>query len=85
MENKIKAVKVIGAIKKLNITLPRSSLLAIYKSFIRPHVDYNQPNDDKKPDDKSSHRILTANINSLKIRNDLNRPYFEYLKVIIFT
>ena len=26
--------------KKLNVTLPRSSLLTIYKSFIRPHLDY---------------------------------------------
>ena len=24
----------------MNLTLPRSSLLIIYKSFIRPHLDY---------------------------------------------
>ena len=35
--------------RKLNLTLPRSSLLIIYKSFIRPHLDYGdivygQPN-----------------------------------------
>ena len=33
----------------MNLTLPCSSLLIIYKSFIRPHLDYgdkvyNQPN-----------------------------------------
>ena len=33
----------------MNLTLPSSSLLIIYKSFIRPHLDYgdivyNQPN-----------------------------------------
>ena len=33
-------VKGISVIKKLNVTLPCSSLLTIYKSFIRPHLDY---------------------------------------------
>ena len=35
---------------------------------------------DKKLDDKSNHWILNA---AIKIRSDLNRPYFEYLKVIL--
>ena len=35
-----KAVKGISVIKKLNVTLPRSSLLTIYIAFIRPHLDY---------------------------------------------
>ena len=34
-----KAVKDISVIKKLNVTLPCTSLLTIYKSFIRPHLD----------------------------------------------
>ena len=47
-----KAVKSISVIKKLNVTLPRSSLLIIYKSFIRPHLDYgdviyDQPNNNR--------------------------------------
>ena len=47
-----KAVKGISVIKKLNVTLPRPSLLKIYKSFIRPHLDYgdviyDQPNNNK--------------------------------------
>ena len=34
---------------KMNLLLPRSSLLTIYKSFVRPHLDYgdviyDQPN-----------------------------------------
>ena len=41
--------KGIGIIKRLSNTLPRKSLLTIYKSFIRPHLDYcdiiyDQPN-----------------------------------------
>ena len=32
--------RLIGPLYKLHITLPRLSLLTIYKSFIRPHLDY---------------------------------------------
>ena len=44
-----KACKGISVIRKLHSILPRHSLLTIYKSFIRPHLDYgdiiyDQPN-----------------------------------------
>ena len=32
--------KTIGLLQKLQDTLPRPSLLTIYKSFVRPHIDY---------------------------------------------
>ena len=35
-----KAYRGIGVIKKLQNFLPRQSLLTIYKSFVRPHLDY---------------------------------------------
>ena len=35
-----KVNKTIGLLRKLCNTLPRLSLLTIYKSFIRPHLDY---------------------------------------------
>ena len=35
-----KVNKTIGLLRKLRNTLPRLPLLAIYKSFIRPHLDY---------------------------------------------
>ena len=35
-----KVNKTIGLLQKLNNTLPRLPLLTIYKSFIRPHLDY---------------------------------------------
>ena len=46
-----KANKSIGLICKLADVLPRQSLLTIYKSFIRPHLDYgdithDQPNNE---------------------------------------
>ena len=31
--------KMIGIIKKLSVNIPRDTLLRIYKSFIRPHLD----------------------------------------------
>ena len=34
------ANKGIGVIKKLGNNLPRDALLTIYKSFVRPHLDY---------------------------------------------
>ena len=39
MFNKVN--KTIGILRKLQNTLPRSSLLTIYKSFIWPHLDYS--------------------------------------------
>ena len=41
MKNVLNKVnKTIGLFRKLHNTLPRLPLLAIYKSFIRPHLDY---------------------------------------------
>ena len=44
-----KVTKSMNLLRKLNLTFPCSSLLIIYKSFIRPHLDYgdivyDQPN-----------------------------------------
>ena len=35
-----KCNKIIGIIRRLSISLPRNALLTIYKSFVRPHLDY---------------------------------------------
>ena len=50
-EKMSKALKGIGIIKKLSRNLPRHSLVTIYKSFVRPHLDYgdiiyDQPNNE---------------------------------------
>ena len=39
-EKMSKALKGIGIIKKLSKSLPQHSLFTIYKSFVRPHLDY---------------------------------------------
>ena len=36
----IKTRKIIGLIKKLQPVIPRAALLTIYKTFLRPHLDY---------------------------------------------
>ena len=36
----IKTRKTIGMIRKLQPIIPRAALLTIYKSFLRPHLDY---------------------------------------------
>ena len=38
VQNKIN--KTIGFLRKLQDTLPRTSLITIFRSFIRPHLDY---------------------------------------------
>ena len=48
MQNANKGVRII---RKLARVLPRESLITIYKSFVRPHIDYgaiiyDQPNND---------------------------------------
>ena len=35
-----KTNKTIGLLRKLLTLLPRAPLITVYKSFIRPHVDY---------------------------------------------
>ena len=50
IDEKIKKATVgVNLMRKLNLLLPRSSLLTVYKCFIKPHLDYgnviyNQPN-----------------------------------------
>ena len=36
----IKTRKIVGLIRKLQPIIPRATLLTVYKSFIRPHLDY---------------------------------------------
>ena len=47
-----KCNKLIGLIKRLSVNLPRSVLLIIYKSFIRPHLEHGDILHNK-PDNKS--------------------------------
>ena len=35
-----KCYRIVGLTRRLSISLPRNTLLAIHKSFVRPHLDY---------------------------------------------
>ena len=47
----------IGLIKKLSIHLPRETLLRIYKSFVRPNLDYGDIFFDKTKNESFKRRI----------------------------
>ena len=54
-EQNKKATKGVNVIRKIHLLLPLSSLLTIYKSFVRPHLDYgdviyDQPNNSRLSD-----------------------------------
>ena len=52
-----KCYKIIGLIKKLSIHLPREALLRIYKSFVRPNLDYSDTIFDKPNNESFKNRI----------------------------
>ena len=69
-----KVNKTIGFLRKLQNILPRSALLTIYKSFIRPHVDYSDITYDQAYK-VSKTRTLTVQCFSRNNRN--NQRHFK--------
>ena len=59
-----KANKGIGTIKRLYKNLPRNALLSIYKSFIRPHLDYADIIYDQPHNQSLSDRIESVQYNA---------------------
>ena len=55
--------KLIGTIKHLPVHLPRKSLLTIYKSFIRPHLDYGD--------------IIYSNLVNVPLINKLEKVQYQ--------
>ena len=47
----------IGLIRRLLLNLPRNALLTIYKSFIRPHLDYGDILYDKPSNDNFQNKM----------------------------
>ena len=48
----------------MNLFLPRSSLLTIYKSFVRPHLDYSYVIYDQSNNSRLSDKIETVQYNA---------------------
>ena len=59
-----KAVRGISVIKNLNVTSLHSSLLTIYKSFIRPHLDYGDVIYDQPNNNRLSEKIESIQYNA---------------------
>ena len=60
-----KANKGIGIIRKFNNILLRSSLLTIYRSFIRPHLNYGDVIYDQPENESFSSKIESIPYNAL--------------------
>ena len=52
-------MKGIGLLRKIQSILPQTSLLTIYKSFIRPHLDYGDAVYDQPLNDAFSSKLET--------------------------
>ena len=59
-----KAIKGISLIKRLHKYLPRKSLLCIYKSFVRPHLDYADIIYDQPQNNAFSNKIESVQYNA---------------------
>ena len=57
-------MKGIGLLRKLQAILPRTSLLTIYKSFIRPDLDYSDVVYDQSSNDAFSNKLETVQYNA---------------------
>ena len=65
IREKIKKVtKGVNVIRKLNLLLPRSSLLTLYKSFVRPPLDYGDVIYDQPNNFCLSYKIETVQYNA---------------------
>ena len=65
---KLKVLKVtegINVIRKMNLSLPRSSLLTIYKSFVRPYLDYGDIIYDQPSNSNLSDKIESVQCNAV--------------------
>ena len=59
-----KAIKGVGLLRKLQRFLPRSSLLTIYKSSIRPHLDHGDVIYDQPSNANFSSKIESTQFNA---------------------
>ena len=81
LENMLNKVnKTIGLLRKLQNTLPRPSLLTIYKSFIRPHLDYGNVMYDQAYNVSFQQKVESIQYNAaVAITGAIRRPSKEKL------
>ena len=70
----IKTRKIIGLIRKLQPIIPRVALLTIYKSFLRPHLDYGDVIYDRAFNESFQNKLESFQYNAaLAIRGAIKR------------
>ena len=75
-----KCNKMIGLITQLSVNLPRNALLTIYKSFIRPHLDYGDILYDKPGNDNFQNEMEKFQYRAcLAISGGIQRTFRERL------
>ena len=77
-----KVNKTIGLLRKSQLTLPRQSLITIYKTFIRPHLDYGDVIYDHAFNDSFYQRLESIQYNVAiaitgAIRGTSSRSFFK--------
>ena len=66
VDQKIKKCnRIIGLIRRLSISLPRNALLTMYKSFVRPHLNYYYILYDKPNNDNFQNKLEKVSITRL--------------------
>ena len=60
-----KIIKTVGLLRKLHGNLPRTSLITIYKSFARPHLDYGDIIYDQTFNESFHQRIESIQYNAI--------------------
>ena len=76
----IKAHKIIGMIRKLQPVIPRAALLTIYKSFLRPHLDYGDVIYDRSFNESFQNKLESVQCDSaLAITGDIRGSSREKL------
>ena len=85
-----KAIRGIGIIKKFRKTLPRHTLITIYKSFVRSYLDYSDIIYDQPKNENLNQKIeriqynaplaITGSIKRTSQRKLYNELAFESLK-----
>ena len=78
-EKIIKCNKLPGLIRRLSMNSPRNALLTLYKSFIRPHLDYGGILYNKPNNGFFQNKIETVQYRAYRVRiYELRVPFTSY-------
>ena len=82
----IKMSKTVGLLRKFQVILPRTSLITIYKSFARPHLDYGDIIYDQTFNESFHQRIKSIQYNAAiavtgEIRGTSSEKFYQELRL----